>query len=159
MTQSNQALSRFKSQESANRAPGSCITCKSSKGPFVGTGIQLFSYGTVYICRSCIREMADNLGLFEVEEVEVIPPDIEEVREVVDGYVTASANLSALLLIANERVNDLLAAIPNENPSDDPEQPVGPIDGVPKTASSKRAAGVPSDSSERLLEFDGPDPD
>ncbi len=154
MTETN-PLSRFKSQESAIRAPGSCLTCRSATGPFIDTGVFVQWHGQVYLCVNCLREMADNLGLIRIEHITIVEPDIEEVKNAVRQFRDSAISVHRHLDATFSRLSPLLEAVGTEAKSGD-DQPVNESIETSANASSEQgAAGISSDSSDGLLELDG----
>lgn len=144
MPKSNTALSRFSTQESATKAPGCCLTCKSSKGPFVDPRLQIFTHGAVYLCVNCVREMASNLGLFDESEAVVAErEEIAEVDQLVDKYVAAVNGLFDFATAAHAAVHDVFGKNAQSGALGDFE----PVSELPELTSVEGSAGVSSDPS------------
>lgn len=73
--------SRFSIHDIARLAPGICFICGSDGGDdrkFVDFGKQFKWYGAVYFCSHCIREVAEAVGFFPAEVMQLLVVANEE---------------------------------------------------------------------------------
>lgn len=76
--------SRFRPLERPQAAPGSCLTCLGTTGPFVDTGISIDFAGAVILCIGCVTEMARQLEI--TEKVEVILDEDEILQRTTEAW-------------------------------------------------------------------------
>lgn len=60
---------RFKAIDNPMALPGCCLLCRKSDGPLIDSGFSEDMYGVVYICRSCVVEMANEFDFLPPEAV------------------------------------------------------------------------------------------
>lgn len=95
----NTTLSRFQIIDGTPPcAPGKCVICGTTAGPFIDFGLELDFYGVVYICFiNCLRELA--LGF------EYYPPEyVNELQKDRQNLVTQNADLTAY----NKELSDVI---------------------------------------------------
>ncbi len=94
-------------------SPGKCVGCGSTKidgRRYVDLGAQIDWYGGVYLCGHCVKEAANNLGLFD-EDRELI----EELRKVINdkNFVESEAvRLQEVVLRTAKEIKDYYGDLP-----------------------------------------------
>lgn len=61
-------MSKYRIMDVPDFKPGKCSNCGSSKNDgrkYVDFGLQVDWHGTVYLCGTCVRDIANNMGAFD----------------------------------------------------------------------------------------------
>ena len=62
--------SRFKVLERPNLSPGKCSVCGAVDRPVVTFGLNIWRYGEVVLCVTCVCEAGDRVGMIRPERLE-----------------------------------------------------------------------------------------
>jgi recombinational DNA repair protein (RecF pathway) len=73
-----------------------CIVCGGTKGPALGTGVDIEFEGAVEVCHTCITEAGQLIGMSPASEVEALRDELLELRVWADNAYEQLQALSAL---------------------------------------------------------------
>jgi hypothetical protein len=90
----NNPQSRFQLIQTPILAPGSCVTCGGSQGPFIDFGFLSEFYGAVIFCVSCARDCGRSAGLIDrptvVESAAALPNWVPSILNDYEADVNAA---------------------------------------------------------------------
>jgi len=139
--------------------PGTCANCGSAKNDgrqYIDFGVVIDFFGTVYFCGFCLKDIANNMGLFQsfIDEIGMLKAELLSIKV----QQKKDTNLEEKLLHIFREVKDYLDGI--HSTSDDSTSDTGAVldintsdseSGVEQTKprtiksdSSKRSTDVPS---------------
>lgn len=138
---------RFKLLDAPFALPGKCAVCgfaasgedQTDRRQYLDFGLDIDYYGVVYICTTCLNEVAVGMGYALPEVVDSIREESEQVKadlirlntavEAINGvaavladggWITSSGNLSGTV-VGTEDSDQIIDSAVSDEGSDDPE--------------------------------------
>ncbi len=107
-------------------APGKCAGCGKISGDFVDIGLELDFYGVVYICVSCMVEVANQLQYYSPVQQKIIRDSNVKLREINAKLREKLEKSNAALAAFAELNRDRNPVASDPESTDYPERPAIP---------------------------------